>query len=85
MFRDKYADLCDQLSASEIVSQLYSARYITMHMMEQVDAASTQLQKNKCLLRYLQRRRYPVTEICEVLDKFEAFKYIAENLRAGQL
>ena len=85
MFRDKYADLCDQLSAAEIVSQLYSARYITMHMMEQVDAASTQLQKNKCLLRYLQRWRHPVTEICEVLDKFEAFKYIAESLRAGQL
>ena len=85
MFQDKYAELCRELPASGIVSDLYSARCITLYMMEEVDSASTRLEKNKRLLRFLQDRQYPVTDICEVLDKFEPFKYLAENLRAGQL
>ena len=84
MFQDKYADLCDQLSAADIVSELFSAGCITSYMMDEVDAANTKLEKNKRLLRCLEVRRYPVADLCKVLDKFEPFKYLAENLRAGQ-
>ena len=85
MFQDKYADLCDQLSAADIVSELFSARCITSYMVDEVDAANTKLEKNKRLLRFLERRPYPVTDLCKVLEKFEPFKYLAENLRTGQL
>lgn len=85
MLLAEHARLCKTLSPSSILPELYSARVITSDQMDEVDAADTKLDKNRRLLRYLERRRYPIKDLCTVLDKFEPFEYLAEELRAGQL
>jgi len=82
----EHAHLCSALPTSEILPELYSASAITLRTMDEVDAASTRVRKNGVLLRKLgQYRRYPVSDLCRVLDKFRPLKYLAKDLREGQL
>jgi len=82
----KHAHLCKALSTSEIVDELYSGDVITSYEMGQLaNATDTERDKNRRLLKFLERRHYPIKDLCRVLDKFEPFKYLANDLRAGQL
>ena len=85
MLHAEHAHLCKALPTPEILPDLYSASIITSYEMEEVDAADTRLDKNRRLLRYLERRDYPIKDLCSALDKHEPLKYLAKNLRAGQL
>ena len=85
MLHDQHAHLCNTLSMSSILPELYSARVIDSDEMDRVDAAETRRDKNRRLLRYLERRRYPIKDLCGVLDKLKVFEYLAKELRAGQL
>jgi len=85
VLHDEHAHLCNTLSTSSILPELYSARVIDSDQMDRVDAAETRRDKNRRLLRYLERRRYPITDLCGVLDKFKPFEYLAKELRKGQL
>ena len=85
MLHDQHAYLCNTLSTSSILDELYSDRVIDSDEMDRVDAAETRRDKNRRLLRYLQRRRYPIKDLCGVLDKLKVFEYLAKELRAGQL
>ena len=82
---DEHAHLCDTLSTSSILPELYSAGVITSDQMDRVEAAETRRDKNRRLLRYLEYGRHPITDLCGVLDKFKPFEYLANELRAGQL
>ena len=84
MIHSEHARLCDTLSASSILPELYSARIITSEQMDEVDAADTRRGKNRRLLSCLELRRYPIKDLCGVLDKFKPFEYLAKELRAGQ-
>ena len=85
MLHAEYAKLCNALPTSEILPELYSARLITLDEMDEVDAADTRRNKNRRLLRFLERRNYPIQDLSGALDKLEPLKYLAKNLRAGQL
>ena len=85
MLHDQHAHLCNTLSTSSILPELYSARVIDSDEMDRVDAAETRRDKNRRLLRYLGQRRYPIKDLCGVLDKLKVFEYLAKELRAGQL
>ena len=81
---DEHAHLCDTLSTSSILPELYSAGVITSDQMDRVEAAETRRDKNRRLLRYLEYRRYPIKDLCGVLDTLKPFEYLAKELRAGQ-
>lgn len=85
MLHSEHARLCNTLSPSSVLPELYSAGVITLDEMDRVDAADTRRDKNRRLLRYLAERRYPIKDLCTVLDKFTPFEYLAKELRAGQL
>ena len=85
VIHSEHARLCDTLSPSSILPELYSANVIDSDEMDRVDAAETRRDKNRRLLRCLERRRYPIKDLCDVLDKFKPFEYLAKELRAGQL
>ena len=85
MLHDQHAHLCNTLSTSSILPELYSARVIDSDEMDRVDAAETRRDKNRRLLRCLEYRRYPIKDLCGVLDKLKVFEYLAKELRAGQL
>ena len=81
----KHAYLSRTLRASEIMAYLYSANVITSSDMESVDAAATSQDKNEIILRQLKRCEYPITKLCEALDKCASLRYVAADLRKGQL
>ena len=68
------------------MDELYSANVITSYQMGKLtNSTDTERDKNRRLLKFLERRHYPIKDLCGVLDKFEPFKYLADDLRAGQL
>ena len=79
----QHAHLSRTLRASEIMADLYSANVIRSSDMERVDDAATTREKNEIILRVLKRRRYPITELCEALDKCASLRYVADDLRTG--
>ena len=79
----EHADLSRTLRASEIVADLYSADVISSSDMESVDGATTRQKKNEIILRELKYRRYPITDLCEALDKCPSLRYLADHLRTG--
>ena len=85
MLHAKHAHLCKALPTPEILPELYSASIITSYEMDKVDAADTKRDKNRRLLRYLEGRNYPIKDLCSVLDKLEPLRYLAKELRRGQL
>jgi len=85
VLHDEHARLCNTLSPSSILPELYSARIVNPYQMDRVDAAETRRDKNRRLLRCLEYRRYPIRDLCGVLDKLKVFEYLAKELRAGQL
>ena len=85
MLHAEHAHLCKALPTSQILPELYSASIITSYDMDEVDAADTRQDKSRRLLRCLERRDYPIEDLCSVLDKREPLTYLAKNLRAGQL
>ena len=85
MLHAEHAHLCKALPTPEILPELYSASIITSYQMDKVDAADTKRDKNRRLLRYLEGRNYPIKDLCSVLDKLEPLRYLAKELRRGQL
>ena len=65
------------------MADLYSAGAINSSDMERVDGATTTRDKNKIILRELKICRYPITDLCEALDKCASLRYVADDLRAG--
>ena len=65
------------------MADLYSAGAIDSSDMERVDGAATTRDKNEIILRELRHRRYPITTLCEALDKCASLRYVADELRAG--
>ena len=81
----KHAHLSRTLRASEIMADLYSAGAITSNELEKVDAATTSQEKNEIILRGLKRCEYSITPLCEALDRCASLRYVAADLRKGQL
>ena len=81
----KHAYLSRTLRASEIMADLYSADVIDSSDMERVDAATTSQDKNEIILRELKRCEYSITPLCKALDKRASLRYVAADLRKGQL
>ena len=79
----QHAHLSRTLRASEIMADLYSADVIHSSDMERVDDAATTREKNEIILRVLKRRRYPITMLCEALDKCASLRYVADDLKTG--
>ena len=65
------------------MADLYSADVIRSSDMERVDGATTTREKNEIILRELRHRRYPITDLCEALDKCASLRYVADDLRRG--
>ena len=83
MLYAQHAHLSRTLRASEIMADLYSSGVIYVSTMEMVDAAITTREKNKIILQELKRCRYPITALCEALDKCASLRYVAYDLRTG--
>ena len=65
------------------MADLYSAGAIDLSDMERVDATITTRDKNEIILRELKYRDYPITKLCEALDKCASLRYVADELRTG--
>ena len=65
------------------MADLYSADVIDSSDMERVDAATSTRDKNKIILRELKCRDYPITDLCEALDKCASLRYVADDLKTG--
>ena len=65
------------------MADLYSADVISSSDMERVDGATTTRDKNEIILRELKLCRYPITTLCEALDKCASLRYVADDLRTG--
>ena len=65
------------------MADLYSAGAINSSDMERVDGAATTREKNEIILRELKHCRYPITDLCEALDKCASLRYVADDLRRG--
>ena len=65
------------------MADLYSAGAISSSDMERVDGTTTTRDKNEIILRELKDHHYPITELCEALDKCASLRYVADDLRTG--
>ena len=83
VLHSKHAHLVRTLRASEIVADLYSTGAIDSNDVERVGDATTCLEKNEIIVRELKHRRYPISELCEALDKCASQRDLAEDLRTG--
>ena len=65
------------------MADLYSAGAINSSDLERVDGATTTRDKNEIILREVKYCHYPITILCEALDKCASLRYVADDLRAG--